>query len=350
MTSEVLGRERLAETKPPLTDQSRRLWDLISGFEMGQIFLTAFELGIFNLLKEPKTTEQISSDLKTHPKATEKLLDVLVSIGTLDQKDGLYSTAPEMAPFLVEGEPYFARYLKFGLESREKMHNLKAALKEGPKSEEQKHEHQYDRESIDWIARGTMLGRLQATLKLVREFPEFKSAKKLIDLGGGHGLFGVGFAQENPHLEVVIFDQPGVAEIASDYIEQYAIGERVKTMSGDYTKDDIGSGYDIAFEACSFGGNADQARQFYENVARSLKDGGLFISQTFTIDDDRRAPLRNLVWDLKEQISNDGHMHLKTNSEIFVALKEAGLEGEKVIDMSQDLSMPMRLVVARKRG
>ena len=110
MTSEVFGKERLAETKPPLEDQSRRLWDFVSGFEMGQIFLTAFELGVFNLLKEPKTAEQVSGELKTHPKATEKLLDVLVSIGTLDQKDDLYSTAPEMAPFLVEGEPYFARF------------------------------------------------------------------------------------------------------------------------------------------------------------------------------------------------------------------------------------------------
>jgi len=64
-------------------------------------------------------------------------------------------------------------------------------------------------ESIDWIAKGTMLGRLQATLKTVKEIPEFEASRKLIDLGGGHGLFGIGFAQENPDLEVVIFDQPG---------------------------------------------------------------------------------------------------------------------------------------------
>lgn len=350
MTSEEIGEKRLAEMNPPLEDQSRRLWDLVAGFETGQIFLAAFELGVFNLLKEPKTSKKISEELNTHPTVTEKLLDVLVSIGTLDRIDGLYLTAPNMAPFLIEGEPYLARYLKFSLESREKLINLKAALKEGPAIEGEKHEHHYDRESIDWIARGTMLGRLQATIKLIRDLPEFKSARKLIDLGGGHGLFGIGFAQENPQMEVVIFDQPGVAEIASEYIDRYGVGDRVKTMSGDYTKDDIGSGYDIAFEACSFGGNAEQAKLFYENVARSLKDGGLFISQTFTIDDDRRAPLRNLVWDLKEQISNDGHMHLKTNSEIFRALGEAGLEGEKVIDMSSDLSMPMRLVIARKRG
>jgi hypothetical protein len=105
MTSEEIGEKRLAEVNPPLEDQSRRLWDLVAGFETGQIFLAAFELGVFNLLKEPKTSKKISEELNTHPTVTEKLLDVLVSIGTLDRIDGLYLTAPNMAPFLIEGEP-----------------------------------------------------------------------------------------------------------------------------------------------------------------------------------------------------------------------------------------------------
>lgn len=350
MMAEEIKRDRLAEMKPPLEDQSRFLWDLVAGFEKGHIFLTALDLGVFNLLKEPKTPEQVSAELETDPQLTEKLLDVLASMKILDKEGGQYLTTPHVAPFLIEGEPYFARYLNFAKESRDQWMQLKTKLKEGPTVKENQHEHHYDKESIDWIARGTMLGRLQTTLKLVRELPEFGPARKVIDLGGGHGLFGIGFAQENPQLEVVIFDQPGVAEIAQDYIELYGLGDRVKTMGGDYLKDDIGSNYDIAFESCSFGGNADQARSFYRNVARSLNDGGIFVSQTFTIDDDRCAPLRNLIWDLKEQISGDGHMHLKTNSEIFQMFEEVGLVGEKVIDMSQDLSMPMRLVIARKKA
>jgi len=334
--------------KPPLEDQGSFLWDLVVGYEKGQVFLTALDIGIFNMLKEPKTAELLSSELRFNTQVTGKLLDILVSLGALSKDGDNYVTDPKMAPFLVEGEPYFARYLNFAKESRNQWPNLNEVLKNGPVTGGHKHEHNYDRETIDWIARGTMLGRLQSTLKLIREFPEFKVAKKLIDLGGGHGLFGIGFAQENPDLEVVIFDQPDVAEIAQGYIYGYGMGDRVHAVGGDYTKDDLGSGYDIAFEACSFGGNVEQARSFYQRVASSLKEGGLFIAQTFTIDDDKTTPLRTLIWDLKEQITGDGNMHLRTNSELFGIFKEAGMKGERVIDLSASMAMPMRLILARK--
>ncbi len=266
--------ERLAEIKPPLEDQGRFLWDLVVGYEKGQVFLTALDIGIFDMLKDPKTADQLSSEAKLNSQVTGKLLDVLVSLGALSKDGNNYLTAPKMAPFLVQSEPYFARYLNFANESRNQWPNLKDVLKNGPITGEHKHEHNYDRMMIDWIARGTMLGRLQSTLKLIRELPEFKAARKLIDLGGGHGLFGIGFAQENPNLDVVIFDQPKVAEITKDYIDRYSMGDRVHAVGGDYTKDDLGSDYDIAFEACSFGGNAEQARSFYQRVASSLKEGG----------------------------------------------------------------------------
>jgi hypothetical protein len=41
-------------------------------------------------------------------------------------------------------------------------------------------------------------------------------------------------------------------------------------------------------------------------------------------------------------------MHLRTNSELFGLFNETGLKGEKVIDLSASMPMPMRLVVARK--
>jgi predicted O-methyltransferase YrrM len=344
--------KKLAEIKPPVEDKGKFLREIAMGFETGQIFLTALDLDVFTKLKEPKTAEALSTEMETHYEIMRRFLDVLAAIDLLSKDEDRYVTAPDVVPFLVEGEPYSARYLKFSIEERDDWMMLKQILKEGPsgKAHGHKHEHDYNRESIDMMARGRMLGGLQATLKIVAKFSEFKHAKKLIDLGGGHGLFGIGFAQKNPQLEVVIFDQPGVTVITQDYINKYGMQSRVKTMTGDYTKDDIGSNYDIAFEACSFGGNADESKSFYQRVCNALNDDGLFITQTFTIDDDRTAPLSSLIWALKEQMTGHKHMHIRTNAELSNIFDEVGLIWEKVIDMSESSTMPMRTIIARKKS
>lgn len=150
-------------------------------------------------------------------------------------------------------------------------------------------------------------GRLQKTLELVCALPEFKSARRLIDLGGGgDGLFAIGFAQESPNLEVIVYDQPeiiGIIGLACNYIEKYSIQDRVRVLSGDYVQEDIGIGYDIVFEALSLEGGKRGAKILYQMVADILNPGGLFITQLFTLDDSETSPLSTLALDLKEKIT-----------------------------------------------
>ena len=340
--------ERLATTAPAIEDRSKYLRELAGGFEKGQIFLTALELGVFTELASPCRAEELAEKLNTVPKITGRFLDVLAGMGLLAKEGDGYATAPDVAPFLVKDAPYSARYLNFASKSRSTWMQLADAMKTGATVEAEPHDHVYDQPCIDWMARGTLLGRLQGTMKHLKALPEFATAKKAIDLGGGHGLFGIAFAQENPDLNVVIFDKPEVTPMTQGYIERYGMQQRVATMAGDYTQDDLGSGYDIAFEACSFGGDTDKALVFYRQVAAALKDGGLFIRLTFTINDDRSGPLTSLIWDLKEQITGHSHMHMKTTSELFETLAEAGFQRERVIEMEDWSKMDTRLIIARK--
>jgi hypothetical protein len=340
--------ERLSTAVPPIEDRSKYLRELAGGFEKGQIFLTALELDIFTLLETPKNAQEVAETLETLPHITYRFLDVLASMHLLIKKGDRYVTASDVAPFMVKDAPYSARYLNFAAKSRKAWMKLAETMKTGPIEKAEPHDHDYNQPCIDWMARGTLLGRLQGTVKHLGELPEFQAARKLVDLGGGHGLFGIAFAQENPDLEVVIFDKPEVTPMTQGYIDRYGMQGRVTTMSGDYTRDHIGSGYDIAFEACSFGGRGDEALAFYRQVAAALKDNGLFIRLTFTLDDDRSGPLTSLIWDLKEQITGHSHMHMKTTSELYEILAEAGFQQERTISTEQWSKMETRLIVARK--
>jgi len=340
--------ERLATAVPPIEDRSKYLRELAGGFEKGQIFLTALELDIFTLLNTPRSAREVAETLEMLPHITYRFLDVLAGMHLLSKNGNTYVTASDVAPFLVKDAPYAARYLNFATKSRKSWMQLAETMKTGPIEKAEPHDHEYDQPCIDWMARGTLLGRLQGTVRHIKELPEFQKARKLIDLGGGHGLFGIAFAQENPDSEVVIFDKPEVISMTQGYIDRYEMRDRVSTMAGDYTRDDIGSGYDIAFEACSFGGRGDEALSFYRQVAAALKDNGLFIRLTFTLDDDRSGPLTSLIWDLKEQITGHSHMHMRTTSELYETLAEAGFQQVRTISTEQWSKMETRLIVARK--
>lgn len=340
--------ERLVNVKPPVENRVEYLRELASGFEIGQIFLTALELDIFSKLQKSQSGENLAMQLETDPNLTRRFLDVLAAMKLLVKNHDEYCTAPDTAPFLVEGSPFHARYLMFGIKSRKTWMSLKEILKKGPTGEPDNHEHNYDQQCIDWMARGAVLGRLQATVGQIRDLPEFPRARKLIDLGGGHGLFGIAFAQENPKLDVVIFDKPEVTPITQTYIDRYGVGDRVRIKSGDYTTDMLGTGYDIAFEACSFAGNENDSRVFFRQVSKALKDKGLFVRLTFTVDDNRTGPLSSLVWDLRDHLTGHSHMPMRTNRELFELFQEAGFDSERVIDMSPWCSMPMRLIISRK--
>lgn len=193
-----------------------------------------------------------------------------------------------------------------------------------------------------------MHGRLQKTLNIITSLPEFKIARSLIDLGGGHGLFSIGFVQENPDIQVVVFDQPNITAMTQEYINQYEMHKNINILSGDYMQDDFGTGYDIVFEALSLEGGLEEAKVLYQKVANALNPNGLFITQLFTIDDSELSPLSILILDLRERIKGYQQMHLMTNREIFELFREVGLTGEQIIDISTDTNLPMSMIIARK--
>ncbi|MEA1960977.1 MAG: class I SAM-dependent methyltransferase, partial [Bacillota bacterium] len=131
-------------------------------------------------------------------------------------------------------------------------------------------------------------------------------------------------------------------------IDEYGIQNRAGIISGDFTRDDIGEDYDIVFSALSFAGNNEETLAFYIKVYAALKKGGLFILQTFTVDNDRKGPLFTISSDLREYMSGVKNRHSFTEREMLAILTESGFTGEQIVDMSEWWGMPTRMIIARK--
>jgi SAM-dependent methyltransferase len=146
---------------------------------------------------------------------------------------------------------------------------------------------------IPSMAEYCQCGLLQRVTGLVAGQPEFPAARRLLDIGGGHGLYSIALTEKNPGLEATVFDLPMVTDATGDFIRKHR-AERVHVHPGDFFKDPLGTGYDIVFSSSNPGGKVPE---LIPKIASALKKGGLFINKQ-DLDEGQVDPWLNLEWSM----------------------------------------------------
>jgi len=315
--------------------------EIAKGNEKANILFTAVDYGIFDLLSKPKTADQVSEEIKTDPYLTEKFLNVLVALNFIHKIENRYSNTKLAETFLVRESPFYQgtsfRMRKRGLTDWQRISN---ALKNGGIKTGAENKGIIDRTFITGHAEIAIAGAMQRAVDVVSTLPEFKRAKKLLDLGGGHGLYSIAFQQLKPDLEVVLFDLPHVTEIAKEYLEQYGMSNKIKIIAGDFTEDDIGNGYDIVFVSdVTISG-------ILKKVYDALNKGGVLIYRRWTINDDRTSPLTSVLFDFMLALMRSEH-RVYTLVEYTHLLEAAGFAITQILDISSPQD-PTKIIVAKK--
>ena len=75
---------------------------------------------------------------------------------------------------------------------------------------------------------------------------DFAQAKRICDVGGGYGTVLAHVLAQNPHLEGVLFDDPGVLEGARPVLESWGVMDRVRLVGGDFFTS-VPAGCDVYF-------------------------------------------------------------------------------------------------------
>jgi len=321
---------------------SEPLTKITKGYQLSQIVFTAIDYDIFDLLKDPKTAQQISEEIKTDPVITEKFLDVLVALAVLSKTDDKYANTKLAATFLVADSPFYqGNLVRMAARNYSNWTNLGQALKNGgiKKATQEKHDY-IDRVFTLGHAEGALSGGLQRAVSAVAALPEFKKAKKLLDLGGGHGLYAVAFAQLNPKIDIAVFDLPHVLEITRDYLERYGMLERVRVIPGDFTVDELGNGYDIVFASDV------TVTDILPKIHSALEDDGILIHRRWALHEDGTGPLPSVLFELMLALNRSNH-HVYRLAEYIESLEQAHFYVAQVIDVSIP-SDPTKIIIARK--
>lgn len=269
---------------PEINISSEKLYQMGFAAIQSKLLIAAIKLKIFNHLSKPKTAEQAAEAINGHPKNTMFFLNGLVACELLLKKNGIYRNAPIAQTFLVEGS---ATSLGKGLMRQATMadmtlKNLPKLILEGPPPSPSS-DHEADSEekwakNATWIANNQRTGIAQQMAGMVSCLPEFFSFQKMLDLGGGPGIFGIAMTGKHPTMKGIIFDRKPVVNVAKTFIQEYGLESRMEVLAGDYNTDPIGEGYDLIWASATLNFAQNNMDAVMKKIHKALNPNGIFIN------------------------------------------------------------------------
>jgi len=302
---------------------------MAKGYELTRILLTGVHYDIFEKTAYPVTAFEVAERIGGDEYLVVKFLSVLTALQLLEKKGDHYCNTKDAEVFLTPKSPFYQGNLirlraqgKPGCAHIELQKIEKTADQEGKKP----FENAFNRGFTLAMAEAAIRGTLQESVRRISLLPEFINANRLLDLGGGHGLYSIAFAQLNPTLEVTLFDLPGVVNVAQENFDHYGLKGRINVVEGDFNKDGLGENYDIIFASDVFYRPAETVSAILKKIHAALNPGGLVILKHWFYNDEGTGALETVLFDFKLSIRGYANHHIYNQREFIMLLEANGFQ------------------------
>ncbi len=254
--------------------------------------LEAVDAGIFEAIDAGcNTAEEVAEKCGLEARATRQLLGVLTSVHYLQFKKGEYHLTRITRKWILPDSPDTVRDLAI-YNNRivwpwlEKMGEY---LKTGKGLQ---YHDSLQADEWELYQRGMWAGAIAEAREFARKVPLPKNAKRMLDIGGSHGLHSVETCRHYPNLTATILDLPGAVEKAAPLLAKQNMGDRITHQPGNILTDALPeSTYDlILMSSVAHHFTEEQNILVAKKAAQALRPGGVFIINEFIRPDPQAAP------------------------------------------------------------
>lgn len=242
--------------------------------------ISAGQLRLFEALANgPLPADRLADAVGASELGVRHLADFLVAVGYLTEGAEGFSNAPRATRwFTGRGDVDYTAGLLWTAESWGLMANLTSAVRQGA-PEKTLWESMQERPHWGPIFSSYM----QAFARhlgpdLLRRVVLPDGARRLLDLGGSHGLHSVGFCRKYPELESVIVDFPSALTQTEAMLAREGLSSRVRVRPGDLLHGDWGTGYDaVLYLSVAHNQTASDNQRVLAHIGSVLRPGGLLV-------------------------------------------------------------------------
>lgn len=262
--------------------------ETIRAFMSSRAVLTALELDIFTAVASGASAAEVAQKVHADPRATEMLLNALVSLKLLDKKGDIFLNTVASARFLAEGSRDNARG---GLLHTAHLWHRWSTLTECVRAGTSVGTHRTSED--DWVKDfiAAMDRNARERASAVVKGVGAATIKRMLDLGGGSGAYSIAFARAIPGLKSEILDLGDVVPLAQEYIQKAGLADRISTRAGDMLRDPLGENYDlILISAICHMFSAEENRELLKRAFNALAPKGQVVVQDFILEPSKTAP------------------------------------------------------------
>jgi Methylase involved in ubiquinone/menaquinone biosynthesis len=320
--------------------------DLSYGYWKSQALFVAVEMDLFTLIGERgKSGKVIAQDLGTDLRASEMLLNALVSLKLLTKSRDIFrNTAVSRRCLMKDSPAYQGDRIQHFHNMSDYWSKLSTAVKTGKPTAYDNAKQGVDKQRLrEFIRAMHNNASVQADELYIKL--QIKRYSRLLDLAGGQGTYAVKFAEKNKNLKAVVFDLPDVIKITREHIKESGMTGQVTTKAGNCLEDCLGKElYDIVLVSHLLHAyDASENQKILKKCWDSLMKDGIVVIQEFILNPSKSMPLFGTLFSLNMLMgTHSGSSYSAV--EIKEWLKKAGFKNLKRIDLGMDSG----LVIGKK--
>jgi acetylserotonin N-methyltransferase len=335
---------------PPVDD--RALWDTWLSMHHFPALAAADEIGLgAALCAKRSSTEELAARLEVDARALGILLGLIGGLGFAERREGLWQATLAARTYLDPASRLFWGSMLRTFRERTPIYEAIVAVlrKKSKPSGVMRPVEAWERgelgaDAARHIAAFMHAHSLAASIGVARG-GDFAGVRKLLDVGGGSGVYSAAVAQYWPGLRATVMDLGAMCEAAKPYIAEADCADRVDTMAVDMFREAWPSGYDALFFSNIYHDWDDRVcSELSVQSFEVLPPGGRIFINEMLMNDNGDGPATTASFSLLMLLGTKGRQY--TLGELRGFLESAGFRGVTSTPTCSYYS----LVSARKPG
>jgi len=296
------------------------------------VITTAIRLKVFSVLSDRElTAEEISKECETITNYQKTLLDACVSLGLLELENDKYKNSHFSLVYFVEGQRFYVGdFLKLVNDESLQWFQLPDIIRGNEKTNK---ELPYIRSDYKtFITAMNCLGIL-GEAEALKDIVDLSDCNRMVDAGGGSGLYSIALCQKYPELHSTILDVKDTLAVTKEMIADRQEKRRIELREGDFLKDSLGDNVDVVLLSDVIY-EESRARIVLRNAWDSLIQNGVLIIRGYYADPEKSRPLFGALFAVKELVDN-AQRKIMTISMLEKNVREIGFRTIRVTPLTE---------------